>query len=39
MAGMLAGDVLVWIDALVIVPLGSFIAVKILRAAYPEADP
>ncbi len=39
MAGMIAGDVLVWIDALVIVPLGSFIAVKSLQAAYPEADP
>lgn len=39
MAGMLAGDVLIWIDALVIVPLGSFIAVKSLKAAYPEANP
>jgi flagellar protein FlaJ len=39
MAGMLAGDALVWIDALVIVPLGSFMAVKSLQAAYPEANP
>jgi archaellum biogenesis protein FlaJ (TadC family) len=39
MAGMMAGDALVWIDALVIVPLGSFIAVKSLQAAYPEANP
>ncbi|MGA9139311.1 MAG: type II secretion system protein F [Methanocella sp.] len=39
MAGMLAGDMLVWIDALIIVPLGSFIAVKSLQAAYPEANP
>jgi flagellar protein FlaJ len=39
MAGMLAGDVLVWIDALVVVPAGSFIVVKVLQAAYPEANP
>jgi archaellum biogenesis protein FlaJ (TadC family) len=39
MAGMLAGDVLVWIDALVVVPAGSFIVIKVLQAAYPEASP
>lgn len=39
MAGMLSGDALVWIDALAVVPLGSFIAVKALHAAYPEASP
>jgi archaeal flagellar protein FlaJ len=39
MAGMLAGDALVWIDALVIVPAGSFVVIKILQAAYPEASP
>ncbi len=37
MAGMLAGNVLVWVDALAVVPAGSFIIVKALRAAYPEA--
>lgn len=39
MAGMLAGDVLVWIDALVVVPAGSFVVIKALHAAYPEASP
>ena len=39
MAGMLSGDVLVWIDALVVVPAGSFVVVKVLQAAYPEAIP
>jgi archaeal flagellar protein FlaJ len=39
MAGMLAGDVLVWIDALVVVPAGSFVVIKVLQAAYPEASP
>jgi archaellum biogenesis protein FlaJ (TadC family) len=39
MAGMLAGDVLVWIDALVMVPAGSFVVIKVLQAAYPEASP
>jgi archaellum biogenesis protein FlaJ (TadC family) len=39
MAGMLAGDVLVWIDALVVVPAGSFLVIKVLQAAYPEATP
>ena len=35
----LAGDALIWIDALVVVPLGSFVAIKALKAAHPEADP
>jgi len=39
MAGMVAGDVLVWIDALVVVPAGSFMVIKVLHAAYPEAAP
>lgn len=39
MAGMLSGDVLVWIDALVVVPAGSFVVIKVLQAAYPEASP
>ncbi|HEY3274629.1 MAG TPA: type II secretion system protein F [Methanocella sp.] len=39
MAGMLAGDMLVWIDALVVVPAGSFLVIKVLHAAYPEAIP
>ncbi|OPY28524.1 MAG: flagellar assembly protein J [Methanocella sp. PtaU1.Bin125] len=39
MAGMLAGDALVWIDALIVVPLGSFVAVRYLQAAFPEAGP
>lgn len=36
MSGMIAGDTFVWIDALVIVPLGSFVIARALRAAYPE---
>lgn len=39
MAGMLGGDALVWIDAIVIVPLGSMIIIKALQAANPEAVP
>jgi archaeal flagellar protein FlaJ len=39
MAGMLSGDVLVWIDGLVVVPAGSFVVIKVLQAAYPEAVP
>jgi archaellum biogenesis protein FlaJ (TadC family) len=39
MAGMMAGDALVWIDALVIVPLGSLVIIKALQAGYPEAMP
>jgi archaellum biogenesis protein FlaJ (TadC family) len=31
MAGMLAGDVLIWIDALVVVPAGSFLVIKVLH--------
>ncbi|HEY3422145.1 MAG TPA: type II secretion system F family protein [Methanocellaceae archaeon] len=37
MAGWLANDSLVWLDAVAIVPLGSFIIVKVLRATDPEA--
>lgn len=39
MAGMLTGNVLVWIDALAVVPAGSFMVIKILHSAYPEARP
>lgn len=37
MAGWLSNDSLVWLDAVAIVPLGSFIIVKVLRATDPEA--
>ena len=37
MAGWLTNDSLVWLDAVAIVPLGSFIIVKVLRATDPEA--
>jgi flagellar protein FlaJ len=39
MAGLLSGDGLVWVDAFVLVPLGSFIVIKALYAASPEATP
>lgn len=35
-AGWLSGDSLVWLDAIAIVPLGSFIIIRVLRAADPE---
>jgi hypothetical protein len=37
MTGMASGNAFVWIDALVIVPLGSFILARVLKAASPEA--
>ena len=37
MAGWLTNDSLVWLDAVAIVPLGSFIIVKVLQATDPEA--
>ncbi len=37
MAGWLANDSFVWLDALVVVPLGSFVVVRMMRAADPEA--
>ncbi len=37
MAGWLSNDSLVWLDAVAIVPLGSFIIIKVLRATDPEA--
>ena len=37
MAGWLSGDTLVWLDAVVIVPLGSLIVVYIMKASDPEA--
>ncbi|WP_048198484.1 hypothetical protein [Methanocella arvoryzae] len=36
MTGMVAGNAFVWIDAIVIVPLGSFIMARALKAASPE---
>jgi archaellum biogenesis protein FlaJ (TadC family) len=37
MTGMVSGNAFVWIDAIVIVPLGSFILARVLKAASPEA--
>ncbi len=37
MAGWLANDSFVWLDALVAVPLGSFIVIRMMRATDPEA--
>lgn len=36
MAGWLSNDSFVWLDALVIVPLGSFTVIRVLKAANPE---
>lgn len=37
MASFFSGDSLVWLDALVIVPIGSFIIIRTIQAASPEA--
>lgn len=37
MAGWLANDSFVWLDALAIVPLGSFIVMRMMKASNPEA--
>ena len=37
MAGWLSSDSFVWLDALVVVPLGSFIVVYMMKASDPEA--
>ncbi len=37
MAGWLANDSFVWLDAIVAVPLGSFIVIRMMRASNPEA--
>lgn len=37
MAGWLANDSFVWLDAIVVVPLGSFIVIRMMKAANPEA--
>jgi flagellar protein FlaJ len=37
MAGWLANDSFVWLDALAVVPLGSFIVIRMMRASNPEA--
>ena len=36
MTGMVSGNAFVWIDAIVVVPLGSFIMARALKAASPE---
>lgn len=36
MAGWLANDSFVWLDALAVVPLGSFIVIRMMRASNPE---
>lgn len=36
MAGWLSNDSFVWLDALAIVPLGSFIVIRMMRASNPE---
>ncbi len=37
MAGWLSNDSFVWLDALAVVPLGSFVVIRVMRAANPEA--
>ncbi|HTY91153.1 MAG TPA: type II secretion system F family protein [Methanocella sp.] len=37
MAGWLANDSIVWLDALIVVPLGSFIVIRMMKASNPEA--
>lgn len=37
MAGWLANDSFVWLDAIVVVPLGSFIVIRMIKASNPEA--
>lgn len=37
MAGWLSNDSFVWLDALAVVPLGSFIVIRMMRASNPEA--
>jgi len=36
MAGWLANDSFVWLDALAVVPLGSFIVIRMMRTSNPE---
>ena len=37
MAGWLSNDSFVWLDALAVIPLGSFMIIRVMRAANPEA--
>ncbi len=37
MAGWLANDSFVWLDAIVVVPLGSFVVIRMIKASNPEA--
>ncbi len=37
MAGWLSNDSFVWLDALAVVPLGSFVVIRMMRASDPEA--
>lgn len=36
MAGWIANDSIIWLDALAVVPLGSFVVIRVMRAANPE---
>jgi len=36
MAGWLSNDSIVWFDAIAVVPLGSFIIIRVMRASNPE---
>jgi archaellum biogenesis protein FlaJ (TadC family) len=36
MAGWLSNDSIVWLDAIAVVPLGSFIIIRVMRASNPE---
>jgi archaeal flagellar protein FlaJ len=37
MAGWLSNDSFIWLDALAVVPLGSFVVVRMMRSSNPEA--
>ena len=37
MTGMVSGSAFVWIDAVVVVPLGSFVLARVLKTVSPEA--
>jgi hypothetical protein len=36
MAGWLSNDSFVWLDALAVVPLGSFVVIRVMRTSNPE---
>jgi archaellum biogenesis protein FlaJ (TadC family) len=37
MAGWLSNDSFIWLDALAVVPLGSFVVIRMMRSSNPEA--